>query len=99
MAQAVTANRLGDGRVVFRTADGGWSLSIGQAGLSAGEAEAATALDGGMQDQARQIVVDPYLIEVDVSGASPRPAKLREAIRAFGPTIAYAPAELLEAAE
>jgi hypothetical protein len=36
---------------------------------------------------------------MDLTGASPRPSKLRESIRAFGPTIAYAPEPLLEAAE
>lgn len=99
MSQAVTANRLTDGRVVFRTAEGGWSLSLAQAAFSGSDAEAAAALDAGLRDQARQIIVDPYLVDVDHSGPSPRPAKLREAIRAFGPTIAYAPAALLEAAE
>jgi Protein of unknown function (DUF2849) len=99
MIQAVTANRLGDGRVVFRTAEGAWSLVLRDAEFAASEAAAAAALEGGMRDQANQIVIDPYLIDVDVAGPAARPTKLREAIRAFGPTIVYAPAELLEAAE
>jgi hypothetical protein len=32
-------------------------------------------------------VVDPYLIEVTREGAVPRPVRLREAIRARGPTV------------
>src|SRR5262249_30215244 len=99
MSQAVTANRLGDGRVVFRTTEGGWSLSLAEAYFAATEADANAVLEAGLRDQSRQIVVDPYLIDIDQSGPSPRPARLREAIRAFGPTIAYAPAVLLEAAE
>lgn len=98
MPHAVTANRLEDGRVVFRTAAGGWSLSIADAGLAPSEKEAGPALDASLRDAAEQIIVDPYVIEVNAGSPSPRPAKLREAIRAFGPTIAYAPA-ILEAAE
>jgi hypothetical protein len=99
MSHAVTANRLGDGRVVFRTVDGAWSLSLGDALFAASEADASPALEGAKRDADHQIIVDPYLIEVDLAGPSPRPSRLREAIRAFGPTIAYGPAPLLEAAE
>ena len=99
MSHAVTANRLGDGRVVFRTAAGGWSLNLAEAGLAPSEAEAAPDLAAAQRDADAQIVIEPYLIEINLTGSSPRPAKLRESIRAFGPTIAYAPAELLEAAE
>jgi hypothetical protein len=99
MSHAVTANRLADGRVVFRTADGSWSGSIRDAAVADSEAAAAPALSGAQADADNQIIVDPYLIEVDLSGSAPRPARLREAIRAFGPTIAYGPAPLLEAAE
>ena len=99
MAHAVTANRLVDGRVVFRRPDGIWSLALAEAGFAPSEADAKPLLDAAHIDAAAQIIVDPYLIEVDRSGAAPRPVKLREAIRAFGPTIAYAPAALLEAAE
>ena len=99
MLHAVTANRLGDGRVVFRTADGGWALALAEAVLAETEAAATPALEAAKRDIDGNIIVDPYVIEVDVSGASPRPARLREAIRAFGPTIAYAPESHLQAAE
>jgi hypothetical protein len=99
MPQAVTANRLSDGRVVFRTAQGGWTGDIRDAGFAESEAIATPALAGAHADADKQIIVDPYLIDIDLSGPSPRPSRLREAIRAFGPTIAYGPAPLLEAAE
>jgi hypothetical protein len=99
MSHTVTANRLADGRVVFRTPEGRWSLALAEAGFAPSEAEAKPLLDAALGDAAAQIIVDPYLIEVDRTGAAPRPVKLREAIRAFGPTIAYAPEALLEAAE
>jgi len=99
MSHAVTANRLADGRVVFRTPDGSWSGRISDAAVADSEAAAAPALSGAQSDADNQIIVDPYLIEIDLSGPAPRPARLREAIRAFGPTIAYGPTPLLEAAE
>ena len=99
MPHAVTANRLTDGRVVFRTAAGDWSLALREAALAESEAAAAPALDGAKDDAIRHIIVDPYVIHVDISGPSPRPTPLREAIRAFGPTIAYGGTPLLEAAE
>jgi Protein of unknown function (DUF2849) len=99
MSHAVTANRLADGRVVFRTRDGSWSGQIADAAVADSEAAAAPALSGAQADADNQVIVDPYVIELDVSGPAPRPSRLREAIRAFGPTIAYGPAPLLEAAE
>ena|SRR6476620_12267716 len=99
MSHTVTANRLADGRVVFRRPDGAWSLALAEAGFAPSEADAKPLLDAAVSDAAAQIVVDPYLIEVDRTGPAPRPVKLREAIRAFGPTIPYAAAALLEAAE
>jgi hypothetical protein len=99
MSHTVTANRLGDGRVVFLTAAQGWTTVLAEAGFAASEAEAAPALEAANLDVSRQVIVDPYVIEIDQSGPSPRPAKLRESIRAFGPTIAYVPEALLEAAE
>ena len=99
MSYAVTANLLDDGRVVFRTLEGRWSPLIGEAGLAASEAEAGPALAAAQADASSDIVIEPYLIQMDLTGASPRPSKLRESIRAFGPTIAYAPEPLLEAAE
>jgi hypothetical protein len=99
MSHAVTANRLVDGRVVFRTLDGSWSGSIRNAAVADSEAAAAPALSEAQADADNQIVVDPYVIEVDLTGPSLRPTRLREAIRAFGPTVSYGSALLLEAAE
>ena len=80
----ITANRLTDGIVVFLDAGFGWVTSLQDAAvLDAGDAALARA----KQDEARQIIVEPYAIEV--SGARPAiaPKALREAIRAHGPTI------------
>ena len=44
MPQAVTANRLRDGLVVFLTADGGWSEGVGDAARADDDDAAATLL-------------------------------------------------------
>jgi hypothetical protein len=100
MPYAVTANRLSDGRVVFQAADGHWSLDLEKAVLEPSEPAAAPALEKAQADERRNVIVDPYLVQIEVGGPSRRPARLREAIRAFGPTIAYKPSvPFLEAAE
>jgi len=86
VSQLVTANRLRDGVPVYRTVDGGWSPAIDDARLvSVDESEALLA-----QSQSGPPplpVVAPYLIEARCIEGKVRPLTLREAIRAFGPTI------------
>jgi hypothetical protein len=91
--KAITANRLSDGLVVFLTEAGGWSLSVADSQLF----NDGPGLDEGLayakaQHDAR-IVVEPYAIDMDVSGARPVPARIRERIRAEGPTVVYGDAE------
>ena len=82
------ANRLGDGLVVFRTADGDWVESI-DAGLVIADAdEAERLLEQSLADERDNKVIDPNLIAVTDAGGSRRPVSIREAIRAAGPTIA-----------
>ena len=81
----ITANRLSDGRVVFRTGSG-WSTDLSEAERLDGKDEVAAALDGASADAAANIVVDVYAIPVLESEGRIVPAKLRERIRASGPT-------------
>jgi len=88
--QMIVASRLIDGRVVFLAQDARWVESI-EDGLIAESAEAAA----GLLEQAQKGVqadeiVEPYAIDVTVDAGRRRPTALREAIRAFGPTIAAA---------
>jgi hypothetical protein len=80
----ITANRLTDGIVVFLDAGFGWVTSLQDAAVLE---TADAALVHAKADEARQIVVEPYAVEV--GGASPAiaPKALREAIRAQGPTV------------
>jgi sulfite reductase (NADPH) hemoprotein beta-component len=91
--KAITANRLSDGRVVFLDEAGGWTLSI---------ADALLVTDGPPLDEANayakaqsdaRIVVEPYPIDIAIADGLPVPVRLRERIRAEGPTVAYGAAE------
>jgi hypothetical protein len=83
----IIANRLTDGLVVFLTAAGGWSKAIAEGVVITDEAEEARLLAAAKADETGCKVVDPNLIEVTVESGSPRPVAIREAIRAFGPTV------------
>ncbi len=82
----VTANRLDDGLVVYLNG-AGWSERIEDARI-AGDDAAADGLLAEAEGQGQEIrVIEPYLIEVALEGAAPRPVSYREAIRAQGPTV------------
>lgn len=85
--QAVTANRLSDGEVVYLTADNQWAETFPAAdigdGAAAGEALLARALPADFELH----VLEPYLFEVLQDGAHFKPASVREIIRAAGPTV------------
>ncbi len=87
MAQMLIANRLGDGLVVFRTADGSWVESI-DAGLVIDDAdEARRLLEQSLADERDNKVIDPNLIAVTDAGDKRRPIAIREAIRASSMNI------------
>jgi hypothetical protein len=83
--QVITANSLKDGRVVFQTAFG-WSLHIDEAELLETKESVTAALTRAHADAAANRVVEPYAIEVSRSGEDLVPVRLRERIRADGPT-------------
>ncbi len=85
--QIVTANRLLDGVVVYLDASGGWTDVIGAARVLESEADIEAALAAGQKAAQDRIVVEPYAIDVAEEDGGLRPLRLREAIRAKGPTI------------
>lgn len=88
--KVLTANRLTDGIAVWLNASGEWGEALQEA-LVARHAEAVAALEEiGRQSYDDNQVVDVSVVEVrDVDGLL-RPLRLRERIRAEGPTIEYA---------
>jgi len=82
----ITANRVGDGAVVYRRADGGWTTALDQAAVTTDAERARQLMDGAIADSLR--AVDPYIAPVKLSrDGEVRPANLRERIRRNGPTI------------
>jgi hypothetical protein len=82
----LTANRLGDGIAVWY-ADGGWVDRVDHAEL-AQDKTAEDRLEAiGAKAYADNEVVDVNLIDADVVGGVVEPVRLREKIRAAGPTI------------
>ena len=95
MAQVVIASRLSDGLVVFlkgAAASGAaeWVLELDAAETADDDARAAELLKLGEADAAEnQVIIDPYLIDVEEQDGQLRPTKFREIIRCFGPTIRF----------
>ena len=87
----ITANRLTDGLVVFRTGAGRWSEAIAGAERLEDEAAVEAALESALADARANRVVDPYAVKVVVpaTGKYPVPTRLRERIRADGPTTGH----------
>lgn len=82
----LTANRLSDGEAVWY-ADGQWVETIGEA-LIAHDKESAEALEAiGNKALADNLVVDVNLIDIEIIDGTIHPTRLRERIRAAGPTI------------
>lgn len=87
MPQMIIANRLRDGAVVFLAPNEGWDPSIRAGTLIDNEAEATRLLAVAKRHEAECQVIDPQLIDVEIEDGAPRPTAIREAIRAFGPTV------------
>ncbi len=93
MAQLViTGNRLQDGAVVWRGPAGDWSQDIRRAAILAGEEALAESLGAARLDEASGRIIGVYEVEIETQDVRVRvvPARLRERIRAGGPTVSFA---------
>lgn len=84
MAQVLTANRLSDGEVVYLAADGVWVENIAAASVVADADAETAALATGAKAERDLKVVHAYLFDITPDR---RPVKMREIIRAAGPTV------------
>jgi hypothetical protein len=83
----VTANRLGDGAVIYRSTDGIWTTDLATAAVVTTAPAAQELLASALAD--RLEAVDPYVAPVRVTpGQGVLPGNLREQIRSSGPTVA-----------
>jgi hypothetical protein len=82
----VTANRLTDGAVVYRTVDAAWTTDLAAAAVVTTAPAAQDLLKGAAADDVG--AVGPYVAPVEVTADSRvLPGNLRERIRLAGPTI------------
>ncbi len=81
--KTITANRLTDGRVIYRTADGEWTEDLSRAERLADDANAEARLAEAEAEPA--IAVGPYLIELEDDAPGGQKWR-REGIRLAGPT-------------
>jgi hypothetical protein len=84
----VTANRLGDGAVVYRCADGSWTTELAAAAVVTTTPAATELLTAALAD--RLNAVNAYIAPVEVApDERVLPGNLRERIRLNGPTVAF----------
>ncbi|EUB95785.1 Protein of unknown function DUF2849 [Rhizobium sp. CF080] len=88
--KVLTANRLSDGIAVWLDANGHWVENL-QDAIVARHPEAVASLEAiGKRDFAENRVVDVAVVEVQEQDGKLWPLRLRERIRAQGPTMEYA---------
>jgi hypothetical protein len=82
----VTANRLADGAVIYRTTQGSWTNDLAAAAVVTTAPAASELLTAALADKLR--AVDVYVAPVALT-AEQRviPGNLRERIRYSGPTV------------
>jgi predicted NAD/FAD-binding protein len=82
----VTANRVTDGAVVYRRADGEWTTDLGVSAVATSPDIAGRLLADAKADQNRAVGAYVAPVELTAEGRV-RPGNLRELIRFSGPTI------------
>lgn len=83
----LTANRLIDGAVVYGGSEGRWVERLSEAAFFGGAAEAEARLAAAAEDVVARKVVEPYLFDAERTPEGLRPLRVREVIRAAGPTV------------
>lgn len=87
MNQVITASRLTDGAVVFLGQGRAWVERLGEAEVFTSVEASAEALASAGKDEQANLVLDIYAVDVASKNGAIAPIKLREAIRAQGPTV------------
>ena len=85
--KVLTANRLLDGEAVWLAADHSWAETLQAAHVAHDKADEERLAAHGKLSAARNEVVDVELIDVQIVDGAIVPLRLRERIRAAGPTV------------
>lgn len=91
--KVITANRLDDGLVVFVGDGPVWVIDIASASVFEDGPALDAALAFGADEVKARKIVDPYAVDVRIENGAPVPERLRELIRAKGPTVDFGEAE------
>jgi hypothetical protein len=89
MVKVISANRLTDGTVVYLGPDGHWVEALGAALTFVDDAATQTGLAVARTDEKRNLIVEPFGVDVSLAAEGLKAQTLRNAIRANGPTIPY----------
>jgi hypothetical protein len=81
----ITANRVIDGAVVYRTAEGHWTTALAHAAVATTAQDAGKLLAGAAADGL--VAVGAYVAPVRIAHGEVQAGNLRELIRALGPTF------------
>jgi sulfite reductase (NADPH) hemoprotein beta-component len=92
MLKVISANDLADGTVVYFKSEGAWTKEITQAKTFTSDDEIAAGLALAKADEKRDLIVDPFAVDVLSKDGHLEAVSLRNAIRANGPTIKFLPA-------
>ncbi len=91
MPKVISANRLTDGIVVYVGPEGSWPEALGEARIFESKAEAEAGLLAARADVKRNLVLDPFVVEIARGEGGLQAVSFRDAIRARGPTIDFTP--------
>jgi len=87
IAEAITANRLTDGAVLYLTATGGWTEKVEEAAAAADPTARLELEEKANAGLARQEITHWELAEVEIRDGALTAVKNKEAIRSRGPTV------------
>jgi hypothetical protein len=82
----ITANRLGDGAVVYRSTEDGWTTRLDRAAVVSTADAASKLLASAVADDVGAVGAYVAPVRVEPDGAV-KPGNLREHIRQAGPTF------------
>ncbi|MGH1351564.1 MAG: DUF2849 domain-containing protein [Methyloligellaceae bacterium] len=87
LPKIVTANDLKNGLAVFLKADGSWTGDVNQSAVVTSDEDMDNLLKKGEEAEAANIVIGPYLVDIEQDGDKIKPVHLREYMRATGPSV------------
>lgn len=92
----MSANRLKDGKVVYLDKDGRWTENLTVAQVFPGKSELETAVKMAKRSVSENLIIDPTTVDLKPDLSRLSPLSLRDAIRAYGPTIEFGPKPALK---